>query len=179
LIGRRLGRRRAGAGLEPAALRDLARANRLMEVGQHANAAAIFERLGREALDHNAERQAPFLLLQAGRARLLAGNAAESEALLREGLDWLARQGRWLTLRRAGRRVAEDLRRLGQPGLAQELSASLEGTSQGEEEAGSAPARPRLPLQCPHCGAPARPDEVEWFEDGSAECAYCGGIIQA
>lgn len=35
----------------------------------------------------------------------------------------------------------------------------------------------RLPADCPRCGAPVRSDEVEWIDDTSVECAYCGGVI--
>ena len=45
-----------------------------------------------------------------------------------------------------------------------------------------APASPaqgkRLPSNCPHCGAAARSDEVDWIDAQSAECNYCGGVIQ-
>ncbi len=177
-------------GLQAEPLQALARANRLMEVGQHANAAAIFERLAQEALNHGFERQAPFLLLQAGRARLLAGQTQEGASRLREGLDWLARQGRWLALHRAGSRVVEDLHRMYQGPLAQEISTWLAAKQQGDDLLASqvlpdndldrqTVPRPRLPVKCPSCGAPVRPGEVEWFDEISAECAYCGGVMQA
>ena len=177
-------------GLQAEPLQALARANRLTEAGQHANAAAIYERLAQETLNHGFERQAPFLFLQAGRAHLLAGQTQEGAARLREGLDWLARQGRWLALRRAGSRVVEDLYRMDQAPLAEEISTWLEAKNQGidlpagqafpdgDTDRPSAP-RPRLPAKCPSCGAPVRPGETEWLDKSSAECAYCGGMIQA
>jgi hypothetical protein len=40
-------------------------------------------------------------------------------------------------------------------------------------------ATKHLPAQCPACLGPVRPDAVEWIDDRSAECAYCGSILQA
>ncbi len=181
---RRLTSRIIRRGLEAAAVHALARANRLLEVGQHVHAAAIFERLAGEALDHGFERQAPYLLLQAGRARMLAGQTREGAANLREGLGWLDRQERWRALRAAGERVIEELNNLGQASLAEEIAAWLEPKLPAAMEGGSSPQSPpphlpRLPLQCPHCGAPARPTELEWIDRASAECAYCGGVIHS
>jgi hypothetical protein len=39
--------------------------------------------------------------------------------------------------------------------------------------------RPKLPSTCPKCGAPVRSDEIEWIDDRSAECIYCGTTLQA
>lgn len=36
----------------------------------------------------------------------------------------------------------------------------------------------RLPTACPQCGAPVRADEVEWIDPSSAECTFCGAVIQ-
>jgi hypothetical protein len=157
----------------------LKRAHRLMEVGDHANAAVIFERLAREGLDLGYVRQAPFLLLQAGRSRLLAGQDQAGAALLREGLALLAAAGRWRALRTAGARLVQELRILGKTGLADEISAWLETTLPAADETAPAHAQAslRLPASCPHCGAPSRPDELEWLSQTSVACSYCGGII--
>lgn len=37
----------------------------------------------------------------------------------------------------------------------------------------------RLPSTCPHCGAPVRSTEIEWLDAQSAECDFCGAILQA
>jgi hypothetical protein len=45
--------------------------------------------------------------------------------------------------------------------------------------AGPSAARlPPLPTQCPGCGAPVRPDEVDWLDDVTAECEYCGSPVR-
>jgi endogenous inhibitor of DNA gyrase (YacG/DUF329 family) len=41
------------------------------------------------------------------------------------------------------------------------------------------PARkPILPTHCPACGGTVRPDEVEWLDEITAECAYCGSPVR-
>ena len=35
-----------------------------------------------------------------------------------------------------------------------------------------------LPATCSQCGAPLRSDEVEWIDEQSAECAFCGSVIK-
>ncbi|MBI3741222.1 MAG: hypothetical protein HY257_05635 [Chloroflexi bacterium] len=39
-------------------------------------------------------------------------------------------------------------------------------------------SRGKLPPKCPQCAAPVRSDEVEWIDNDSAECNYCGSVIQ-
>jgi hypothetical protein len=39
-------------------------------------------------------------------------------------------------------------------------------------------ARVALPTHCPACGATVKPDEVEWLDDVTAECAYCGNVLK-
>lgn len=35
-----------------------------------------------------------------------------------------------------------------------------------------------LPSFCSQCGAPLRSDEVEWIDQQSAECGFCGSVIK-
>ncbi|MBI4771264.1 MAG: hypothetical protein HY784_12865, partial [Chloroflexi bacterium] len=36
-----------------------------------------------------------------------------------------------------------------------------------------------LPAHCPQCGSPLHPDEVEWLDERTAECEYCGSVVRA
>lgn len=36
----------------------------------------------------------------------------------------------------------------------------------------------KLPIKCSQCGGNIIPDQVERFKDGSAQCDYCGSVIQ-
>ena len=76
-----------------------------------------------------------------------------------------------------------NLKGRGQPVEAKEIEAYLKSTL----PAGFAglPAtevekrRPVLPTNCPGCGGPIRSDEVEWVDDVTAECPYCGSSVRA
>lgn len=35
-----------------------------------------------------------------------------------------------------------------------------------------------LPTHCPQCGAALRPDEVDWLDETTAECGYCGSPVR-
>jgi hypothetical protein len=35
-----------------------------------------------------------------------------------------------------------------------------------------------LPISCPKCGAAVHSDSVDWVDDSTAECEYCGTLIQ-
>ena len=39
--------------------------------------------------------------------------------------------------------------------------------------------RARLPTRCPHCSAMLNPEEVDWIDNTTAECAYCDGVVYA
>jgi Zn finger protein HypA/HybF involved in hydrogenase expression len=39
--------------------------------------------------------------------------------------------------------------------------------------------KPVLPTNCHGCGGPIRSDEVEWVDDVTAECPYCGSAVRA
>jgi hypothetical protein len=83
--------------------------------------------------------------------------------------------------------MEEELRERGHEAEAQLLHDKLDarlseaGVVPGELRAGAAaPPTPRreLPAQCDACLGPVRSDDVEWIDDTSAACAYCGSVIK-
>jgi hypothetical protein len=51
--------------------------------------------------------------------------------------------------------------------------------SRASFEAQPSPAKkPILPTHCPSCGAAVKPDEVEWLDEITAECGYCGSPVR-
>jgi len=38
--------------------------------------------------------------------------------------------------------------------------------------------KPILPTHCSSCGAAVKPDEVEWLDEITAECGYCGSPVR-
>ena len=163
----------------------LQRAHGLMASGDYPAAAEAFEQLARagEARQHPKTAQ---MYLQAGRARILAGQKEAGFAHLKRGLGLMA--GRPAQLVRAGDRVVNELNEHGMAAEAQEIAAWLKSAlpaapaGMGIAAAASASAttrKPILPTHCPGCGGPVRADEVDWLDDVTAECNWCGSPVRA
>lgn len=176
--GRPLRRALMGAPAVPPALQH---ASRLMAAGDYSAAAEAFETLARGAEARFGPR-APQLYLQAGRARILAGQIEPGMAALTHGLQLMASAGRWPELHRAGDRVVRELRDRGLTAQADQLAAWLARTLPELSSADlstAVPARAVLPTHCPSCGGPLRPDEAEWLDQVTAECPFCGSPVRA
>jgi len=165
------------------AMRQLRQAHRHMEKAEFDSAAAIFETLARNAYDRGILRHAPRLYLQAGKAHILAGHQDQGQDALKRGLDILAETERWPALDQAGQRVIDELESWGYDEIAEGFKSWLKETLPDDEDVSQRPARalrrPALPLKCPTCGGPLRPDEVEWLDHVTAACPYCGGSMRA
>jgi hypothetical protein len=166
----------------------LQRANELMAIEDYTGAARAFEELAKAASSRNGPA-APHLFLQAGRARILAGQVSSGMVLIQQALKLFAGSGEWLKFRRNRRRVVEELHRLGLEEeansltdyLAGEMPAGMETTADEPQDDPRPVARARatLPTKCQGCGAPLRSDEVEWVDEMTAECPYCGTIAHS
>lgn len=171
--------RRAIAGRVPPALQ---RANRLMAGGQFEAAAEIFEQFANGAAARNGPR-APWFFLQAGNARILAGQVQAGMIHLRQGLTLLAGRGQFQRLAHAGMRFVTELKARGLTTEAQEIEVYLKSVLPAGYTARTEPvmeqAKHILPTNCPGCGGPIRSDEVEWVDDVTAECPYCGSTVRA
>lgn len=171
--------RRALAGKIPPALQ---RANQMMAAGQYAQAADIFERFARGALARNGPR-APWFFLQAGQARILAGQIPAGMAHLQQGLSLFAARGHWQKLHNGGMRLVRELNAHGLTAEAKQIEDTLKAILPGGFVAGPGTSaekpKPTLPTNCPGCGGPIHSDEVEWTDDATAECPYCGSAVRA
>ena len=155
-------------------------ANQMFESRNYQEAAERFEAIA-QTTETRGELRAPQFYLQAGRARILAGQIEDGLAHLKHGLSLFVKRGEWLHLRRASRRVVNELNERGLTDAAEEVTTWLNGAMpvnvQNIPE--KTPARkPVLPTHCPSCGAALRPDEVDWLDDITAECAYCGSPVR-
>ncbi|MFH1524617.1 MAG: hypothetical protein ABIF04_06605, partial [Chloroflexota bacterium] len=142
----------------------------------------IFEKFARGALDRNGPR-APWFFLQAGRACILAGQIPDGKAHLQQGLTLFATRGQWEKLHRNGMRIIADLnaRELNAEAKQIEdyLTETLPGGFVAGSRAGAEKPKPLLPTNCPGCGGPILADEVEWADEVTAECPYCGSAVRA
>jgi len=151
-----------------------------MAAGQYQQAAALFDQLGQGAERLGRPQQAANLRAQAGLAWAEAGDQVAALAAGRAALKgFLAlnmqpRFGNYLRL------LSSTLQARGLDAAASQLQAEFGGDLplSAPQAQPAVPSRPRLPTVCPQCGAPVRSDEVEWIDDFSAACAFCGGVVQ-
>lgn len=159
----------------------LQEANFAFEKGEYGRAAELFEQIA-QTTDARGGLRAPLFHLQAGRARILAGQTSLGMPSIKRGLELRAQHKQFPQLQRAGSRVIRELNELGLKNEATEIEMWLESiillSPTFETEEASA-KRPTFPTHCPSCGAALRPDEVEWLDDLTAECAYCGSPIRS
>lgn len=162
--------------------RELQRAHHLMEIGDYKNAADLFERLARALYDRGILRQAPGLFLQAGKACILAGDLERGRRNLRQGLEILVEARQWQRVHHLGNRVVSELEDWGHKDLSDEFKSWLDEILPDQPDLFSAGAssqkRPQLPLTCPACGGPIRPNDVEWLDANTAECPYCASGLR-
>ena len=156
----------------------LQRANQLMAAADYSAAAEAYNQLAQGAQTRFQQR-APFLFMQAGRAAILSGQVQAGVAHLHRGLTLLADQGRFPRMQAFGQQALEELRSRGLNAEADEISDLLNANSSQKLPAGSVPPKkPILPAHCPSCGGVVRPNEIEWLDHITAECAYCGGPLR-
>lgn len=157
----------------------LQRANQMMAEGNYQDAANAFKELAQRAEDRFPQR-APFLFMEAGRAAILSGQTKIGVAHLRRGLTILASQERFARMQAFGQRAVDELNAHGLNVEADEIASLLSGNTPKESSiAQSAEVkRPILPTHCPSCGAVVRPDDVEWLDEVTAECDYCGSPVR-
>jgi hypothetical protein len=158
----------------------LQEANFAFDKGEYGRAGELFENLA-QAADARGGPRAPLFHLQAGRARILAGQVRLGMPSLKRGLQLSAQRGPGLKYRRAAQRVIDELESRGLAAEAAEIEAWTRNMSPSMPEVETEPTpakRPILPTHCPSCGAAVRPDEVDWLDEITAECAYCGSPIR-
>lgn len=158
----------------------LQQARQLVDAGKYAEAALAFHDLAKKAEDRFPER-APFLYFEAGQAAMLSGDNKKGVAHFRSGLTLLATQQRYHRVQKAGSRIAAELRERGLNAEADEIEAVIKNNppNQVVVESQTPKKHAVLPTHCPSCGAAVRPDEVEWLDEVTAECDYCGSPIRA
>lgn len=169
--------RQAFAGNIPPLLQ---RANQLMSTGSYIEAASAYEQLARAAEARGGPR-APFFYIQAGRARIMGNQTAGGVEYLERGLGLFAVRGLAGKVFNVGNRIVAELNQRGLGKESQQVAAYIKSLVPDFDGslAGPAPAkRPPLPTHCPGCGAPVRVDEVEWLDDITAECAFCGSPVR-
>lgn len=154
----------------------LQEANLAFSKGEYGRAAELFEKIARSA-DERGGPRAPLFHLQAGRARVFAGQTDLGMPSIKRGLDLFAQRRHFQRFYQAGRRIISELNKCGSKNEAAEVKAWLNSASPEPPTFDSPDKRPTLPTHCPACGAPLRHDEVDWLDEAIAECGYCGSPV--
>ncbi len=165
-----------GRTLNPRVQRELRRANHLMAVGEHLNAAEIFVDAAKRAQDVGIVYPAPMLFMRAAHAYLLGEAFAQSLEQAHAGLKLLADQERWRALKHEGERYSEELQNAGQKDEARKLLTWLSEVLKGRELGEAAP-HGQLPEKCSYCGASMSLEALNARDGQAAECQYCGSVI--
>lgn len=174
---RRMFRRQIRKSLAQEVPPILQEANFALSKGEYGRAAELFEQIARVA-DGRGGPRAPLLHLQAGRSRILAGQAALGMPSLKRGLELFTQRRQFQQLHQFGTRTVNELNEHGLKKEAAEIETWLKSVLPQMPSFETPGKRPVLPTHCPSCGAPLRPDEVEWLDDVTAECGYCGSPVR-
>jgi hypothetical protein len=154
------------------------RANQYYQLGQFEAAADSYIQLAHHLNKIGKPRQAANMHAQAALALAKAG--IEPQAKNQANIAFSQ-----FTLLGMGQRMSElkaELERVFHPDEANNQTGSSQFTGNPENESlvlTGNPRRGKLPATCDQCGAPVRSDAVDWIDDCSAECDFCGGILQA
>jgi hypothetical protein len=175
-------RRALHQGAAPNIPPALRKANQMMAGGHYEAAAGIFEQFAQAAKVRNGPR-APWFFFQAGLARLKARQLQPGMADARQGLALLTSHGQYQRVANMGMRFVNELKAGGNAAEADAYTAYVKSLLPEGYTARTEPVMERvkrvLPVSCPGCGAPLRSDEVEWADELTAECPYCGSVVRA
>jgi hypothetical protein len=155
----------------------LLKAQELFSQGDYLPAAQICENVAREGIGQGV-RQGPRLLILAGRGYLLAGEREKGMACYRDAFSTMARNGRWFGLNIVSRQAIKQLIEDGFQSEADELSTYTNAIPSAQRSTIENSPRVQLPTNCPSCGAPIRSDQVDWVDQATAECPYCGSLVR-
>ena len=166
-------------------LRALRRTHRQLEAGQYAQAYPTLKRLADGAVQRRMPVRAAMLYAQAARARIgMAAPGSENAAwdavdLGQRALHQLSGAGNRARAEALLARMLKVLERKRYYVQAVELRAQGTALLGAKSRETVSPPQARLPAKCLSCYAPLRADEVEWVDAQSAECVYCGAVVQA
>ena len=174
---RRMFRRDRRKGFAPNIPPILQEANMAFEKGEYGRAAERYEKIARVAEARGGPRS-PILHLQAGRARVYAQQIELGMPSLKHGLQLLAEHNQLPRLHQLGIRIIAELKERGLEDEATDIDILLKTLLPESFSLEPAPQRPTLPTHCPSCGVPLHTDEMDWLDDITAECAYCGSPVR-
>lgn len=155
------------------------RANQLFQMGQYETAAVEYAQLAHRMERIGKPRQAANLHAQAALAWAKAG----IEPRANNQANMAFSQFTLLGMKQRMNEFRTQFNQALHPNTADQKEnpplEPVENNQQTTHIPASTVRHGRLPSVCSHCGAPVRSTEVEWIDDSSAECDFCGAILQA
>lgn len=158
----------------------LRRANQLMANGDYANAETAFYDLAKRA-QNKFPQHAPAMYIQAGRAAILSNQTKKGISHFRSGLTLLGTERRFARLEKIGNIILAELKEQGLNAEADEIEQVLKNnlpSFTNQKENPVIKKQVLLPTHCPSCGAIVNPNEVDWLDEVTAECEYCGSPVR-
>jgi tetratricopeptide (TPR) repeat protein len=155
----------------------------LMNQGQYAQAAVLFERIAQRA-ENKAPARAPHLYIQAGKAWFLNENYSEAISKSKIGITLLSRAKRYGEIQQIGFRINNLLLSQGLTNEAEEINRFIgQVLDQAADEHQNIslsiqPSAAILPNNCDKCGAPILPADLVWADELTAICEYCGNRVR-
>ncbi len=178
---RRALRNALGVPFAPHIRQQIREANQLLQSGQYIQAGDAFAGLASQASESGHPRRAANFHAQAAHAYINGKNENLALAQSRNALTLFQQLGIVARLAQFWRNIQNHLQRAGMTSalasLRQEFGSKIDLTSLPQPAAPTPVQQGHLPAQCPGCGAPVRTDEVEWVDEQSAECPFCGSIL--
>ena len=166
--------------VNPVIIQAVSRANQLLANGNPDQAAEIYARLAQEGESRRRMRPAANAHAHAANAYVIAKNESAALTHARTALNQFIQLDMPDQSAAFYNNMTQSLRDNRLNGAADILHKEFgDRIKVAKTQSNSQPTqRGRLPSKCPQCAAPARSDEVSWIDEYSAECAYCGGVIQ-
>ncbi len=172
---------RMAAALTPDQLNALRQVNQLITSGHSIEAAGIFAQLAQQMANTNHPRRAANFHAQAAHLYADGNDAAQSLAHAQAALKLFIQYQMSNRTLRFYTNITQKMHNRGMTANAAQLEKEFKpivGSLPAPTQSPSIQAHGRLPSSCPQCGAPVRSDEVDWIDNTSAECLFCGGVIQ-
>lgn len=165
----------------PEQIETALKANQLLSAGKPNEAAPLFARLAKDMEDSHHPRRAANLHAQAAHAFTDSQNEPSALIQARKALSLFIQ---YQMVERTPRFYANITRKMSHRGMinAAETLQKEYGGLVGPLPTAIPPAplehRGTLPPACTQCGAPLRSDEIDWVDDQTVECGYCGALIK-
>ncbi|MDE3090470.1 MAG: hypothetical protein KGJ80_13900 [Chloroflexota bacterium] len=171
---------RAAMRPNPVLVQAIRRANQMIANGQASEAAQMLTRLVQESESRGRPRLTANLHAQAARAYAAAKDEQNALSHARSALNQFVQLDMLPRLPQFYANITRELRANGMNASADALQKEFGDKAKEFESKGfAAPSQHgRLPGKCPQCAAPVRSDEVDWIDRNTAECNYCGSVIQ-